>query len=75
MSTVSHRKRTAAPASAAALAGSAVLVTAPAARAEVVEVNYACETPIGDRNATSPVRIDARADSGSTTSPSASGSP
>ncbi|MFG2635098.1 hypothetical protein ACGFX8_14480 [Streptomyces sp. NPDC048362] len=30
-----------------------------------VRIAYACKTPIGDRNATSPVRIDARANGGS----------
>ncbi|GGW15429.1 hypothetical protein GCM10018980_38710 [Streptomyces capoamus] len=30
-----------------------------------VQVPYACKTPIGDRSATSPVRIDARKDGGS----------
>ncbi|MFE2630008.1 hypothetical protein ACFXDP_19075 [Streptomyces sp. NPDC059374] len=32
---------------------------------EEVQVPYACKTPIGDRNATSPVRIDATRDGGS----------
>ncbi|MFE5187452.1 hypothetical protein [Streptomyces sp. NPDC056628] len=32
---------------------------------EEVQVPYACRTPIGDRNATSPVRIDATRDGGS----------
>jgi len=32
---------------------------------EEVQVPYACRTPIGDRTATSPVRIDARRDGGS----------
>ncbi|WP_454337812.1 LPXTG cell wall anchor domain-containing protein [Streptomyces glaucescens] len=54
---MSYRKRTAALASVAALAGSAVLVDAPTARAEVVEVNYACKTPIGDKSAVSPIDI------------------
>ncbi|WP_155060564.1 LPXTG cell wall anchor domain-containing protein [Streptomyces blattellae] len=54
---MSYRKRTAAFASVAALAGSAVLMTAPAARAEVVDVNYQCETPIGDVSAVSPIDI------------------
>lgn len=57
MSTVSYRKRTAALASAAALAGSAVLLAAPAAHAEVVDVNYQCKTPIGDKSAVSPIDI------------------
>ncbi|MFE9022428.1 LPXTG cell wall anchor domain-containing protein [Streptomyces sp. NPDC007808] len=51
------QKRTAALATAAALAGSAVLMAAPAARADVVEVNYACKTPIGDKSAVSPIDI------------------
>jgi hypothetical protein len=54
---VSYQKRTAALASVAALAGSAVLMSAPAARAEVVEVNYQCKTPIGDKSAVSPIDI------------------
>jgi LPXTG-motif cell wall-anchored protein len=54
---VSYRKRTAALASAAALAGSAVWMAAPVARAEVVDVNYQCKTPIGDKSAVSPIDI------------------
>ncbi|MEU6146966.1 LPXTG cell wall anchor domain-containing protein [Streptomyces sp. NPDC047081] len=54
---MSYRKRTAALASVAALAGSAVLMTAPAARAEVVDVNYQCKTPIGAKSAVSPIDI------------------
>ncbi|WP_020120790.1 LPXTG cell wall anchor domain-containing protein [Streptomyces canus] len=54
---MSHPKRTAALASVAALAGSAVLMAAPAARAEVVNVNYQCKTPIGDKSAVSPIDI------------------
>jgi len=54
---VSYRKRTAALATAAALAGSAVWMAAPAAMAEVVNVNYACKTPIGDKSAVSPIDI------------------
>ncbi|GAA3790412.1 LPXTG cell wall anchor domain-containing protein [Streptomyces chiangmaiensis] len=54
---MSYHKRTAALASAAALAGSAVLMAAPAARAEVVDVNYHCKTPIGDKSAVSPIDI------------------
>ncbi|MES5822046.1 LPXTG cell wall anchor domain-containing protein [Streptomyces sp. RG80] len=54
---MSYRKRTAALASAAALAGSAVLMAAPAARAEVVDVKYQCKTPIGDKSAVSPIDI------------------
>lgn len=54
---MSKQKRTAVLATAAALAGSAVLMAAPAARAEVVDVNYACKTPIGDKSAVSPIDI------------------
>ncbi|MFB6939823.1 LPXTG cell wall anchor domain-containing protein [Streptomyces chartreusis] len=54
---MSKQKRTAGLATAAALAGSAVLMAAPAARAEVVDVNYACKTPIGDKSAVSPIDI------------------
>ncbi|MET9965608.1 LPXTG cell wall anchor domain-containing protein [Streptomyces sp. NPDC006356] len=54
---MSKQKRTAALATAAALAGSAVLMAAPAARAEVVDVNYSCKTPIGDKSAVSPIDI------------------
>ncbi|OQR59389.1 peptidase [Streptomyces maremycinicus] len=54
---MSNRKRTAALATAAALAGSAVWMAAPAATAEVVNVNYACRTPIGDKSAVSPIDI------------------
>ncbi|MEU1162420.1 LPXTG cell wall anchor domain-containing protein [Streptomyces sp. NPDC005921] len=50
-------KRTAALVSAAALAGSAVLLAAPAAHATVVDVNYACKTPIGNKSAVSPIDI------------------
>lgn len=53
---MTYRKRTAL-ASVAALAGSAVLMAAPAARAEVVDVNYQCKTPIGDKSAVSPIDI------------------
>ncbi|GAA2922296.1 MULTISPECIES: LPXTG cell wall anchor domain-containing protein [Streptomyces] len=54
---MSYRNRTAALASAAALAGSAVLMAAPVARAEVVDVNYQCKTPIGDKSAVSPIDV------------------
>ncbi|MFD8235740.1 LPXTG cell wall anchor domain-containing protein [Streptomyces sp. NPDC059696] len=54
---MSYRKRTAALVSAAALAGSAVWMAAPVARAEVVDVNYQCKTPIGDKSAVSPIDI------------------
>ncbi|MGW0995558.1 LPXTG cell wall anchor domain-containing protein [Streptomyces sp. NPDC002523] len=54
---MSYPKRTAALASAAALAGAAVLLAAPAAHADVVDVNYRCKTPIGDKSALSPIDI------------------
>ncbi|WP_327429243.1 MULTISPECIES: LPXTG cell wall anchor domain-containing protein [unclassified Streptomyces] len=57
MSYRTYQKRTAALASAAALAGSAVLMAAPAAQAAVVNVNYQCKTPIGDKSAVSPIDI------------------
>ncbi|MEV0221174.1 LPXTG cell wall anchor domain-containing protein [Streptomyces sp. NPDC050704] len=57
MSYRTYQKRTAALASAAALAGSAVLMAAPAAWADVVDVNYQCKTPIGDKSAVSPIDI------------------
>ncbi|KOU63074.1 peptidase [Streptomyces sp. MMG1533] len=41
------------------MAGSAVLMAAPAAHAEVVDVNYQCKTPIGDKSAVSPIDIEA----------------
>jgi LPXTG-motif cell wall-anchored protein len=52
-----YQKRTAALAFAAALAGSAVLMAAPAAQADVVDVNYQCKTPIGNKGAVSPIDI------------------
>lgn len=52
-----YQKRTAALAFAAALAGSAVLMAAPAAQADVVSVKYNCKTPIGDKSAVSPIDI------------------
>ncbi|CCK29601.1 hypothetical protein BN159_5222 [Streptomyces davaonensis JCM 4913] len=61
---MSYRNRTAALASVAALAGSAVLMAAPAARAEVVDVNYQCKTPIGDKSAVSPIDIKGVASGG-----------
>ncbi|MFF4351490.1 LPXTG cell wall anchor domain-containing protein [Streptomyces sp. NPDC001530] len=57
MSYRTYQKRTAALAFAAALAGSAVLMAAPAAQAAVVNVNYQCKTPIGDKSAVSPIDI------------------
>ncbi|WP_411139952.1 LPXTG cell wall anchor domain-containing protein [Streptomyces sp. x-80] len=51
-------RRAAGLAAAVALtAGSAVLLTAPAAHAEVVDVNYQCKTPIGNKGAVSPIDI------------------
>ena len=55
---MSKQKRTVALATAAGLAGSAVLLAAPVARAEVVNVNYQCKTPIGDKSAVSPIDIE-----------------
>ncbi|MBE4739999.1 MULTISPECIES: LPXTG cell wall anchor domain-containing protein [Streptomyces] len=52
-----YQKRTAVLASLAALAGSAVLMAAPVAHAEVVDVEYNCKTPIGDKSAVSPIDI------------------
>ncbi|WP_416979192.1 LPXTG cell wall anchor domain-containing protein [Streptomyces sp. T028] len=54
---MSNRKRSAALATAAALAGAAVWASAPVATAEVVDVNYSCKTPIGDKSAVSPIDI------------------
>ncbi|MGR6970835.1 LPXTG cell wall anchor domain-containing protein [Streptomyces cynarae] len=54
---MSYHKRSAALTSAAVLAGSAVLMAAPVARADVVDVNYQCKTPIGDKSAVSPIDI------------------
>ncbi|MET9692673.1 LPXTG cell wall anchor domain-containing protein [Streptomyces sp. NPDC006514] len=56
---MSDRKCTTALALASALAGSAVLFTAPAAHAAVVDVAYDCKTPIGDKSAVSPIEIKA----------------
>ncbi|GAA2307416.1 hypothetical protein GCM10010431_29050 [Streptomyces kunmingensis] len=55
MSYRTYQKRTAAFALSAALAGSAVLMAAPAAHATVQDVNYKCKTPIGDKSAVSPI--------------------
>ncbi|MDX3457736.1 LPXTG cell wall anchor domain-containing protein [Streptomyces sp. ME02-8801-2C] len=65
MSYRTHPKRSAALASAAALAGSAVLMAAPAARAEIVDVNYRCDTPIGVKSALSSIDIKAVESGGS----------
>ncbi|MFF5704437.1 LPXTG cell wall anchor domain-containing protein [Streptomyces sp. NPDC012794] len=56
---MSDRKRSTALALASALAGSAVLLAAPAAHADVVDVQYDCQTPIGDKSAVSPIDIKA----------------
>ncbi|MGW1077724.1 LPXTG cell wall anchor domain-containing protein [Streptomyces sp. NPDC002537] len=50
-------RRTGALALAAAVAGGTVLLAAPAAHADTVDVNYQCKTPIGDRSAVSPIDI------------------
>ncbi|MET9495092.1 LPXTG cell wall anchor domain-containing protein [Streptomyces sp. NPDC006552] len=55
MSYRTYPKRTAAYALSAALAGSAVLMAAPAAHATVQNVNYQCKTPIGNKSAVSPI--------------------
>jgi LPXTG-motif cell wall-anchored protein len=55
---VSYQKRTTL-ALAAAVAGSVVLIAAPAAQADVVDVNYQCKTPIGNKGAVSPIEIKA----------------
>ncbi|MEU4210312.1 LPXTG cell wall anchor domain-containing protein [Streptomyces sp. NPDC026206] len=49
---------------AAALAGGAILLVAPAAQAETVDVEYQCKTPIGDKSAVSPIDIKAVASGG-----------
>ncbi len=54
---MSYQKRTALAALAAAVAGSVVLMAAPAAQATVVDVNYDCKTPIGPKSAVSPIDI------------------
>ncbi|MFJ7492926.1 peptidase [Streptomyces sp. NPDC097727] len=53
---MSYQKRTAL-ALASALAGAVVLMVAPAAHATVVDVDYQCKTPIGDKSAVSPIDI------------------
>ncbi|WP_030296939.1 LPXTG cell wall anchor domain-containing protein [Streptomyces katrae] len=56
---MTDRKRSTALALASALAGTAVLLAAPAAQADVVDVAYDCKTPIGDKSAVSPIDIKA----------------
>ncbi|MEX0171652.1 peptidase [Streptomyces sp. LMG1-1-1.1] len=53
------RRTTAALTAAVAMTGAAVLASAPAAQAAVVDVDYACETKIGPKSAVSPVDIKA----------------
>ncbi|MFI1799029.1 peptidase [Streptomyces sp. NPDC020379] len=51
-------RRTGALALAATVAGGTVLLlAAPAAHADTVDVNYQCKTPIGDKSAVSPIDI------------------
>ncbi|MER7763631.1 LPXTG cell wall anchor domain-containing protein [Streptomyces sp. NPDC097619] len=54
-----EQQRAAALALAAALAVPTVLAAAPAAHAQVVDVKYDCETPIGPKSAVSPIDITA----------------
>ncbi|MFE3583271.1 LPXTG cell wall anchor domain-containing protein [Streptomyces vinaceus] len=56
---MSDRKRSTALALASALGAAAVLLAAPAAQADVVDVAYDCKTPIGDKSAVSPIDIKA----------------
>ncbi|MFE0702476.1 peptidase [Streptomyces sp. NPDC058872] len=57
---MSKRRRTgAALAATAVVTGTTVLAGAPAARAAVIDVDYACETKIGPKSAVSPVDIKA----------------
>ncbi|MFD7442419.1 peptidase [Streptomyces sp. NPDC059909] len=55
---MSYQKRTALTL-AAAVAGSVVLMAAPVAHADVVDVDYQCQTPIGPKGAVSPIDIKA----------------
>ncbi|MFE7778065.1 peptidase [Streptomyces sp. NPDC057445] len=55
---MSYRKRTALTL-AAVVAGPVALMAAPAAHAEVVDVDYQCQTPIGPKGAVSPIDIKA----------------
>lgn len=54
---MSYQKQTAALVLATALAGSALLLAAPAAQAQVQDVDYQCRTPIGNKGAVSPIDI------------------
>ncbi|KKZ71302.1 hypothetical protein [Streptomyces showdoensis] len=62
-----RRRRAGALTAAMTVAGATVLLTAPAAHATVVDVNYACETKIGPKGAVSPVDITAVKNGGSYT--------
>ncbi|KOG91712.1 LPXTG cell wall anchor domain-containing protein [Streptomyces varsoviensis] len=67
---MSHTKRhsvgrSGALAVAAALAGGTVLLAAPAAHADTVDVDYQCKTPIGNKGAVSPIDIKSVASGGS----------
>lgn len=53
---MSNQKRTAL-AAVSAVAGAVVLMAAPVAHADVVDVNYQCQTPIGPKGAVSPIDI------------------
>ncbi|MCX4511271.1 peptidase [Streptomyces sp. NBC_01619] len=55
---MANQKRTALTL-AAAVAGSVVLMAAPTAHADVVDVDYQCQTPIGPKGAVSPIDIKA----------------
>ncbi|MEV5509579.1 LPXTG cell wall anchor domain-containing protein [Streptomyces orinoci] len=50
---------------AAVLASGTLLLVAPDAKAQTVDVDYHCKTPIGDKNAVSPIDIKAAAKGGS----------
>ncbi|KUF19458.1 LPXTG cell wall anchor domain-containing protein [Streptomyces silvensis] len=54
---MSYQKQTAALVLATALAGSALLLAAPVAQADVQDVDYECKTPIGNKGAVSPIDI------------------
>ncbi|UGY91790.1 LPXTG cell wall anchor domain-containing protein [Streptomyces gobiensis] len=54
-----HRRGAALALATVVTAGSAVLLAAPAAHAETVDVDYQCKTPIGEKGAVSPIDISA----------------
>jgi len=62
---VAERKWSGVFAVGAVLAGVGVLGVAPVARAEVVDVNYACKTPIGPKSAVSPIDVKGEKSGGS----------